>query len=86
MGQQMQKKFLSATLAALKKGVAGDLKEADREKMLGQALLDAERMRDRSTFQAIGKLLPEKFRKPTLPKWEPFPGQLVSLGGLLFTS
>ncbi len=81
-----QKKFLSATLTALKKGGTGDMKEEDREKMLGQALLGTERMRDRTSFQAIGKLLPAKFRKPTLPEWESFPGQLVSRGGLLFIS
>ncbi len=84
MGEAMQKKFLRATLSALSKGEGMD---ADaRDKMLGQALLGAERMRDRSSFQAIGKLLSDKFRQPRLPKWEPFPGKLVSQGGLLYTS
>ncbi len=85
MDERMQAKFLRVTLEGIKKGNTGDMKEDEREKILGQALLGAERMRDRSSVQAIGKLLPDKFRKPTLPEWEPFPGKLVSRGGLLFT-
>ncbi len=79
-----QQKFLHATVKGLGKG--GGMKAEDRDKMLGQALQGAEKMRDLHTFQAIGKLLSEKYRKNTLPKFEPFPGKLVSQGGLLYTS
>ncbi len=89
MDEAMQKKFLKATLAGLSKGGKGgkgSMSEGERERMLGQALLGAERMRDRSSFQAIGKLLPDKFRQNRLPKWEPFPGKLVSAKGMIYTS
>ncbi len=85
-GEAMQKKFLQATLGALSSGKSGDMDAEARDKMLGEALYGAERMRDRSSFQAIGKLLSDKYRQPRLPKWESFPGKLVSQGGLLYTS
>ncbi len=84
MKPEMQQKFLKATLTGLSKG--GDMEADARDKMLGQALAGAAKMRDRSSFQAIGKMLSEKYRKNILPKWEPFPGKLVSQGGLLYTS
>ncbi len=85
MGEKMQKKFLKATLTCLSKG-GSSIDTAARDRMLGQAILGAERMRDRSSFQAIGKLLSERYHKNRLPGWEPFPGKLVSRGGLLSTS
>ncbi len=84
MKPEMQQKFLSATLAGLSKG--GSMETAERDKMLGQALAGAAKMRDRSSFQAIGKMLSENYKKNILPKWEPFPGKLASQGGLLYVS
>ncbi len=84
MDEKMQHKFLKATLAGLSKGSGMD--EGSRDKILNQAILGAEKMRDRSSFQAIGKLLPDKYRKNRLPKVEPFPGKLVSQGGMLYAS
>ncbi len=84
MKPEMQQKFLKATLSGLSKG--GDMDVAARDGMLGQALAGAEKMRDRSSFQAIGKMLSENYRKNILPKWEPFPGKLASQGGMIYTS
>ncbi len=84
MKPEMQQKFLKATLTGLSKG--GEMDAAARDKMLGQALAGAARMRDRSSFQAIGRMLSEGYNKNRLPKWEPFPGKLASQGGLLYAS
>ncbi len=84
MKPEMQQKFLKATLAGLSKG--GEMDAASRDKMLGQALAGAARMRDRSSFQAIGKMLSADYKKNRLPKWQPFPGKLASQGGLLYAS
>ncbi len=84
MKPDMQQKFLKATLAGLSKG--GSMETGARDKMLGQALAGAAKMRDRSSFQAIGKMLSDNYRRNILPQWEPFPGKLASQGGLLYTS
>ncbi len=84
MKPEMQQKFLKATLSGLSKG--GEMDTAARDKMLGQALAGAAKMRDRSSFQAIGKMLSDTYKKNILPKWEPSPGKLASQGGLLYTS
>ncbi len=84
MGEVMQRRFLRATLSGLSKGEGMDA--AARDHILGQALAGAERMRDRTSFQAVGKLLSDKHRQPRLPWWEPFPGKLVSQGGMIYTS
>ncbi len=91
MDAKTQKAFLHSTLSALSKsgkdGAGGEDASA-RDRMLGQALLGAAKMRDRNSFQAIGQLLSGNYRQPQakLPEWEPFPGKLVSRGGLLQTS
>ncbi len=82
--EKMQKRFFKATIRGLSKG--GGLNEAARDNVLNQAMLGAERMRDRSSFQAIGKMLADKYRTNRLPKWEPFPGTLVSEKGMLYAS
>ncbi len=89
MNEKMQKRFLNTTVEAISKGKKGGMDTAARDRMLGQAILGAERMRDRSAFQAIGKLLSPNYRENKhykMPAWEPFPGKLVSQGGLLYTS
>ncbi len=79
-------KFNIAMVKGIQKGKG--MKEEERDKMLGAALLTAERNRDLDTFQAIGRMLPEKYRKPEtpLPAHEPFPGKLASQGGLVWAS
>ncbi len=84
MNETMQKKFLEATLAALSS--SGSMDAGARDNMLGEALLGAERMRDIQSFQAIGRMLSDGYHANRLPEWEPFPGQLVSRGGLIDTS
>ncbi len=87
MSDEAQESFLKSTMSALNKaGKSG--KDGSRDRMLGQALLGAEEMRDLNAFQAIGKCLSPTYRKPKekLPDWDPFPGKLVSRGGLLLTS
>ncbi len=84
MGEEMQKRFFKATLKGLGKGRA--MEEGARDRILNEAMLGAERMRDRTSFQAIGKMLPEKYRQNRLPQWEPFPGKLVSQGGMIYAS
>ncbi len=84
MGDTMQRRFLKATLTGLSQGEGMDA--TARDNILGQALAGAERMRDRSSFQAVGKLLSDKHRQPRLPWWEPFPGKLVSQGGMMYAS
>ncbi len=82
--EKTQQKFFKATLAGLSKGSA--MEEGARDKILNQAVLGAERMRDRSSFQAIGKMLAAKYRKNSLPKWDPFPGKLLSENGMMYAS
>lgn len=42
----------------------------------------AEGQSDLDTFQAAGKMMNDQF-KPSLPKYEPFPGEMLSSGGML---
>ncbi len=88
MDEKMQKRLLGITLKAMSKSSRGNMDTAARDRMLGQAILGAERMRDRNVFQALGKLLSPNYRAPRqqMPAWEAFPGKLVSQGGLLYTS
>ncbi len=88
MDEAAQKRFMKSTIKALSAGGAGGTSPDDRDRMLGQVLRGAAATHDRSSFQAVGKLLSEKYRNPAekLPKWEPFPGTLVSQGGLLRVS
>ncbi len=79
-----QRKFFKATLTGLSKGKG--MEEGARDKILNQAMLGAEKMRDRSSFQTIGKMLAQKYRKPRLPQWDAFPGKLVSENGMIYTS
>lgn len=64
--------------------------DESREKIISQAIVGAEKMRDIQTFQGLAKLLPEKYRKPRpgddLPKHAPMPGKVLSKGGVVFIS
>ncbi len=84
MSEATRKKLLEVTLTALSQD--GVVDDDARDNMLAEALLGAERMRDRSSFQAIGKMLSDKYRQNRLPSWEPFPGKLMSQGGMIYTS
>lgn len=64
------------------------LDEESRSKMLNPIILAAEKAGDMVTFQSLSKMLPESYRNPSakLPGYVPFPGQLMSQGGLLRAS
>lgn len=60
---------------------------ADRDKMLGGSIREAETLRDRGTFQNLAKMLSTNdSEESNIPEFEPFPGQLLSEDGLLFLS
>lgn len=86
MNPESQRKLLDTTVAAIS-GSQG-VESADRDKMLASAIINAEQMRDRKAFQSISKMLSEAYTKPKAqqPKFEPFPGKLVSEDGLLYLS
>lgn len=81
-----RKAFMATMVKSLQKGknMAAD----DKDKLLSPAILAAEKSGDLSTFQALGKMLSDKYKKPAnvLPKHEPFPGKLASQGGLVWAS
>lgn len=67
-------------------GGGKNMTEEQRNGLLKQLVTAAENMRDISTFQTVAKMLPESYRKPknNLPKFDAFPGKLVSQGGVFF--
>ena len=81
-----RKVFMAAMVKGLQSGKNMDAE--DLGKLLAPAILAAEKSGDLDTFQALGKMLPEKYKKPAnvLPKHEPFPGKLASRGGLVWAS
>lgn len=71
-----------ATIAANSGGAS-----ADRDKMLGGSIREAEIMRDRATFQNLAKMLSTSgSTESKIPDFDPFPGQLLSEDGLLYLS
>lgn len=81
-----KKKFMDGMVKGIQKG--DNMKDEDKEKLLAPALLAAEKSGDIVTFQALAKMLPDKYRNPAniLPKHEPFPGKLASQGGIVLAS
>lgn len=86
LGEKDRKAFMDSMLKGIQKGKG--LSANERDNMLAPALLTAEKSRDLNTFQAIGNMLSDKYKKPSnvLPKHEPFPGKLASQGGLVWAS
>lgn len=81
-----QKKLLATTTEAMKGGKSLD--EETQTKLFAAAILSAEQAGDLSTFQSLGKLVPASARKDVnaIPDFKPFPGKLVSEGGLMRAS
>lgn len=81
-----QKKLLATTTEAMKSG--SSLDEETQTKLFDAAILSAEQAGDLSTFQSLGKLVPASARKDVtpIPDFKPFPGKLVSEGGLMRAS
>ncbi len=84
--EDVQRKIMEATVAGISKGA--NLTDEERDKMLAPAILAAEKMQDITTFQSLAKLVSAKYRTPAnkLPGHTPFPGKLVSQGGIIQTS
>ena len=59
-----------------------------RTKALANAILTTESMRDAGAFQSVSKLIPAEQAHDSRPigDFEPFPGKLVSEGGVIFAS
>lgn len=81
-----RKEFMAAMVKGLQKGKS--MTDDDKAKLLAPAILTAEKNRDLDTFQSIGAMVPDKFKKADrpMPKHEPFPGKLASKGGLIWAS
>ncbi len=79
-------KLSQATISAL--GDVDNIDSAQKAKLFGGLLLAAERSRDTTTFYSITKLIDPKEIHGTagIPAPVPFPGKLVSEGGLPFGS
>lgn len=84
--EEEQRQFLASMLQGLGKGQG--LSPEERDKVLAPAILAAEKARDLTTFQAIGRMLSPAYKqsKDKLPSFKPFPGKLASQGGLVWTS
>lgn len=69
-------------------GTGASLSSEQRAKLLGGLILTAERSRDMSTFHSISKMIDPKQIHGTaaIPEPNPFPGKLVSEGGMPFAS
>lgn len=85
MKPQEREKMMAAILAGIGGSSADD---AEREKLLVPIIQAAEKNRDLKSFQALSKLLPAKYTKPTpnLPEHKPFPGKLMSAGGMVWSN
>lgn len=78
-----QQKLLATTTEAMKSG--SKLDDETRIKLFDAAILSAEQAGDLSTFQSLGKLVPATVCKDmgAIPDFKPFPGKLVSEGGMI---
>lgn len=81
-----RKKLTDATIKAL--GSGKSLNSAQKAKLLGGLILAAEKSKDASTFHSISKMIDPKEIKGTaaIPTLYPYPGKLVSEGGMPFAS
>lgn len=82
-----KKMLMAANIKGLSKGK--EMSANDRDKSLEPVIQAAESMRDINSFQALGKMVSEKYRnskEANIPPFTPFPGKLASQGGLIWTS
>lgn len=88
LAEKMDDKGKQAVMAACTDAFSGGkgMDEEQRNTLLKQLIAAAENMRDVNTFQTIAKMLPDSYKNPKnkLPQFDPFPGQLVSKGGVFF--
>lgn len=63
-------------------GEKGDINEKAMTSLADEMVRTAAKAHDIATFQMAGKLMKQNF-KPSLPAFGPFPGELLSSGGML---
>lgn len=87
MDPKIQPEFVASMVSSLNQGSA-DASDDERAKMLAPVILAAERTGDITSFQAIGKTLPEKYRNPEGKIAAPtnMKDPIVSRGGIIQTS
>lgn len=73
--------FLQSIVQAL-----GDVQGEGSKQVLAPLILAAEKSHDLQTFRKIASMLNDDMPRPGIPKFEPFPGKLVSEDGLIRTS
>lgn len=76
ISSDMQNEFTQMALQA-----SGNARGEDKESLLKTALVGAENNQNIATFQSIAKKFGKK--EPNLPKIDPYPGELLSSGGLI---
>lgn len=89
VGAKMTEKQRARLMKIMLKSIGGSsAAPEDRAKLLVPIVQAAEQSRDMTTFQALAKMLPAEYTKPKdkLPEHKPFPGKLMSKGGMLWTS
>ncbi len=86
MTPNLQRSFLNAMIQGATGGA--QTSDEDREKMLNSVILAAEKSGDLKSFNALASSLPSSYTHPArpLPKPTPFPGKLVSRGGMILAS
>lgn len=85
MNEQERSRMMKSMIAAIGGSSAAP---EERAKLLVPIILAAEKARDLTTFQSLAKMLPEEFTKPKdkIPAHKPFPGKLMSRGGMVWMS
>lgn len=85
MNEQDRSRVMKSMISAIG-GTSASPEE--RAKLLVPIILAAEKAQDITTFQSIAKMLPDEYTKPKakVPAHKPFPGKLMSRGGLVWTS
>ncbi len=83
--EQERSRLMKSMIAAI--GGSNAASE-ERAKLLAPIIQAAEAARDLTTFQSLAKMLPEEFTNPKdkIPTHKPFPGKLMSKGGMIWTS
>ncbi len=83
---KLRNDFMATVLSGMGNGDDASMEDA-KEKFLKQMITTAEKNGDLSSFQTLGKTLPEKYHKKDakskLPSFNPYPGKLVSKGGMV---
>ncbi len=85
LNEQDRSRVMKSMIAAIGGSSAAP---EERTKLLVPIIQAAEKARDLTTFQSLAKMLPEEFTNPKdkIPGHKPFPGKLMSKGGMVWTS